>query len=58
MPVPYGFQVPTQYLNYHAQLQEWADKNHVPLEWQLLQTEFENGALMHSVYPTSGCLLN
>ncbi|CAE6473859.1 unnamed protein product [Rhizoctonia solani] len=48
----YQFQSPTQYLTYHAQLQEWADRNHVLLEWQLLQTEYVNGVSVHSVCPS------
>jgi hypothetical protein len=49
----YPFRAPTQELNYHAQLQEWADKNHVLLDWQLLQSEYTNGMLIHAVYPIS-----
>ncbi|KAG8714174.1 hypothetical protein FRC08_012280 [Ceratobasidium sp. 394] len=49
-PVYYSFQAPTQDLNYHAQLQEWADKNHVLLEWQN-QSQYHNGAQVHTVYP-------
>ncbi|KAG8749133.1 hypothetical protein FRC12_013560 [Ceratobasidium sp. 428] len=50
----YSFQQPTQDLNYHAQLQEWADRNHVLLDWQLLESKYYNGTLVHSVYPIVG----
>ncbi|KAG9123210.1 hypothetical protein FRC07_000094, partial [Ceratobasidium sp. 392] len=48
--VPYSFQQPTPDLNYDAQLQECAIKNHASLDWHLLASEYFNGTLVHSVY--------